>query len=33
MPVTIDFSGYLKPFSGGKTEIVLDGDFKAVHEV
>lgn len=32
MPVTIHLSGHLKPFSGGETEIVLDGDFPAVSD-
>ena len=30
MAVTVHLSGYLKPFSGGETEIVLNGDFTAV---
>ena len=33
MPVTIHLSGHLKPFSGGETEIVLDGQFAAVGDV
>ena len=33
MAVTIHLSGYLKPFSGGETEIVLDSDFATVGEV
>ena len=33
MSVTVYLSGYLKPFSGGETEIVLDGDFPAVGDV
>ncbi len=32
MSVTIHLSGYLKPFSGGETEIVLEGDFTAVSD-
>ncbi len=30
MAVTIHLSGYLKPFSGGATEVVLDGEFATV---
>lgn len=33
MSVTIHLSGYLKPFSGGETEIVLDSDFATVGDV
>ncbi|MEO6654617.1 MAG: MoaD/ThiS family protein [Pyrinomonadaceae bacterium] len=33
MPVTVHLSGHLKPFSGGETEIVLDGQFAAVSDV
>ena len=30
MAITVHLSGYLKPFSGGETEIVLDNDFATV---
>lgn len=30
MAVTIHLSGYLKPFSGGVTEVGLDGEFATV---
>ena len=33
MSVTVHLSGYLKPFSGGETEIVLDGNFTTVSDV
>lgn len=33
MSVTIHLSGYLKPFSGGETEIILDNDFATVGDV
>lgn len=33
MSVTVHLSGYLKPFSGGETEIVLDSDFATVGDV
>lgn len=33
MAVTVHLSGYLKPFSGGETEIVLDHDLTTVGEV
>ena len=32
MPTTIHLSGQLKPFSGGKVEIALDGEFTTVDE-
>lgn len=32
MPITVHLSGYLKPFSGGETEIRLDGNFASVGE-
>lgn len=32
MPITIHLSGYLKPFSGGETEVQLEGDFATVGE-
>ena len=28
--ITVHLSGYLKPFSGGETEIVLDNEFATV---
>ena len=33
MSVVIHLSGYLKPFSGGETEIALDSDFATVADV
>jgi len=33
MPVTVHLSGYLKPFSGGETEVVLDSEFATVEDV
>jgi len=33
MSVTVHLSGYLKPFSGGETEIRLDSDFATVGDV
>jgi sulfur-carrier protein len=33
MSVTIHLSGYLKPFSGGETEVRLDDDFVTVGDV
>ncbi|MEO7539034.1 MAG: MoaD/ThiS family protein [Pyrinomonadaceae bacterium] len=33
MPVTVHLSGYLKPFSGGETEIALNSDFETVAAV
>ena len=33
MSVTVHLSGYLKPFSGGETKIVIDGDFAIVADV
>ena len=33
MSVTIHLSGYLKPFSGGATELRLDGNFTTVGDV
>ena len=33
MSVTVHLSGYLKPFSGGETEIALDSDFATVGDV
>ena len=33
MAMTIHLSGYLKPFSGGETEVVLDNDFATVGDV
>ncbi len=33
MAVTVHLSGYLKPFSGGETEIALAGDFATVGDV
>ena len=33
MSVTVHLSGYLKPFSGGETEIRLDSDFATVEDV
>ena len=33
MSVTVHISGYLKPFSGGETEIRLDSDFATVGDV
>lgn len=32
MPIIIHLSGYLKPFSGGETEIWLEGDLATVGE-
>lgn len=31
--ITVHLSGYLKPFSAGEIEIVLDGDFTSVSDV
>jgi len=33
MSVTVHLSGYLKPFSGGETEIALLGEYATVGEV
>ena len=33
MSVVVHLSGYLKPFSGGETEIALDSDFATVGDV
>ncbi len=33
MSVTIHLSGYLKPFSGGETELLLEGNFLSVGDV
>lgn len=33
MSITVHLSGYLKPFSGGETEIRLDSDFATVGDV
>lgn len=33
MPVTIHLSGHLKPYTDGKVEILLDGDFATVGDV
>jgi molybdopterin converting factor small subunit len=33
MPIKIHLSGYLKPFSGGKTEIALAGEYATVGDV
>lgn len=33
MSVTVHLSGYLKPFSRGEVEIVLDSDFATVGDV
>ena len=33
MAVTVHLSGYLKPFSGGETEIAMPGDYPTVGEV
>mgnify|MGYP001798239514 CR=1 FL=1 len=33
MSITVHLSGYLKPFSGGETEIALVGDFATVGDV
>jgi len=33
MSVTVHLSGYLKPFSGGETEIVLPGEYATVGDV
>jgi len=33
MSVTVHLSGYLKPFSGGETEIALTGEYATVGDV
>lgn len=33
MHITVHLGGYLKPFSGGETELVLNGDFPTVGDV
>ena len=33
MAVTVHLSGYLKPFSGGETEIALPGEYATVGDV
>ena len=33
MSVTVHLSGYLKPFSGGETEIALPGEYATVGDV
>jgi molybdopterin converting factor small subunit len=33
MAVTVHLSGYLKPFSGGETEIALRGEYATVGDV
>jgi molybdopterin synthase sulfur carrier subunit len=33
MPVTVHLSGYLKPFTGGETEVRLDQDLATVGSV
>ena len=33
MAVTVHLSGYLKPFSGGETEIALTGEYATVGDV
>ena len=33
MSVVVHLSGYLKPFSGGETEVALPGDFATVGDV
>jgi molybdopterin synthase sulfur carrier subunit len=33
MPITVHLSGYLKPFSGGETEVRLEDEFSTVRDV